>query len=169
MSQSKSPDGSFPTFPFTLPVDGEPVTEDKLCVSPTAGLGWVGKLIDAVGYLQARTPQLFIATTNGSGAVSLSRRTPKTDGATAFFSAIALVSSNRRIRLTFTTPLANARDAMVQVHYVGSGDFLAQHITTTTTYCEVVLRELDADSELDLSTQAADFQIVVYPNLAGMT
>jgi len=67
MTQTKSPNGKFPTFPFNLPVDGEFVTEDALMVSDTSGQGWIGKLIDAVGWLKDRAGYTACIATDGIG------------------------------------------------------------------------------------------------------
>jgi hypothetical protein len=174
MSQNKSPDGSYPDFPFIMPIDGEFVTEDGLCVSATTGLGWIGKLVDAVGYLKARSPQVFNIITDGVGGVSFNRRTPLEDGATQMFSAIAL--STTACTLTFTTAFASDRDYAAIAHNQGtvSSPFNRTPMVTSTSTVNMVVKVVDftsvgAGTALDLESFACEFVLVVYPNLAGMT
>lgn len=168
MSQNYSPDGTYPVFPFVLPIDGEPVTENKLCVSATDGLGWIGKLVNAAGYLRNRSPQVFIITTDGVGGVVATRQTPLDDGATDFFSLVAFNGTDR-IRLTFTTGLAAIEDAAFFCGTVGTGDALPQFIGNTTTYAEIGARDISAAALVNLTTSAGVFHLLVFPNLAGMT
>lgn len=168
MTQSKSPDGSFPDFPFTMPVDGEAVNENNLCVSPTPGLGWIGKLVDAVGWLEARSLQHFIIATDGAGGVSFTRRTPKKDGVTQLFSGVALTGTTA-IRCTYTAPLASLSDAVYHVDVILAGDGIPQVVTRTTTYVEIGIYDTSASALRDLAAVAQVFHLSVAPNLAGMT
>ena len=168
MSQNKSPDGSYPDFPFVLAVDGEGVTEDKLCVSATTGLGWIGKLIDAVGYLRARSPQLFTVST-AAGVLTTNRRTPLEDGTTPMFSSIVLGTTS--ITFTFTTAFASDRDYAVFISnaYSVPGDRYPYVVQTTTTTFVVRVWDISAAADVDVSTFDCQFNLAVYPNLAGMT
>ena len=71
MSQTKSPNGTFPDFPFQLGTNGQFITEDDLCVSDTTGKGWIGKLIDAVGWLKDRAGYTALITTDGVGGCAV--------------------------------------------------------------------------------------------------
>ena len=167
MSENKSPDGTYPTMPLVLALDGESVTNDKLCTSGTTGLGWIGKLVDAVGYLKARSPQIFNISTDGAGNVTVNRRTPIDDGATAFFSSVVLSGSN--CNMTFGTAFASDRDYAAIAHnqQTTPTDRFAQVVGTTTTVLGVSVFDVSAAGYVDLTTTATEFVVVVYPNLAG--
>ena len=167
MSENKSPAGTFPAFPFALAVDGEYVTNDKLCTSATDGLGWLGKLVDAIGYLKARTPEVFVITTDGAGAVTLQRRTPTATGA-HMFSGVAFSGANT-IRCTFTTALASAHDFCAQVTASNASDWIARAGTATTTHVDLALYDISVPGALDLTVTAARFYLAVWPELAGYT
>jgi hypothetical protein len=168
MSQNKSPDGSYPDFPFVLPVDGEGVTEDKLCVSPTTGLGWIGKLIDAVGFLRARTPQAFVLASDGAGNGSCIRRTPENDGTTAFFSAVTVTSTY--VDLTIATPSASALSWLVVPSLVvgAGGDELAYIVSTTTSNIRLAVRAINSGAAIDLTANVRAINLLVL-NLDGYT
>lgn len=170
MSETKSPDGSFPTFPFTLAVDGESVTNDKLCTSATTGLGWIGKIIDGLGYLKARAPQVFVITTDGAGAVTVQRNTPTEDGSTDLFSSVT-ISGTTTVRCVFATPLASAYDCCATASAARNGvggDQLA-NVQITTTYVDVTVWDISDAGGTNITTTAVRVNLAVWPSLAGYT
>jgi hypothetical protein len=167
MSETKSPDGTYPTWPMTLPTDGELVNNDVLFTSASADRGAIGKLVDAVGFLKARSAQAFVISTDGAGNVTLERRTPKDDGSTAFLSAASVTATY--IQLTYTTALADALDAAVHVSLLGTGDSLVQITAISTTYIRIGVRDISAAALMDPSAGVFNLYLTVYPNLAGYT
>lgn len=164
MSETKSPAGTYPTWPATLPVDGELVTNDKLFTSASADLGIIGKLIDAVGYLKARSPQVFRVRTDGAGAVTLERRTPIEDGATAFFSSAAI--SGTAVRFTFGTALADDDDYAPVVQVDGTDQYASIGSRLASRF-DVQVRDVSGGAAVDMATNVTTFSLVVFPNLAG--
>lgn len=169
MAENRSPDGTYPTMPLVLAVDGELLTNDKLCTSATVGLGWLGKLIDAVGYLKARSPQLFGISTDGVGGITTLRRTPGDDGTTAFFSSIAVATTS--ITCTFTTALASDRDclAFVSNQSTAPGDQRPYIYAVTTTAVVIRVWDVSLPGDIDLAANSCEFGLCVFPNLAGYT
>lgn len=169
MSENVSPDGTFPTFPLALAVDTESVTNDKLCTSATPSLGWLGKLINAVGYLLARSPQVFNISTDGAGNIATNRRTPGIDGTTQLFSSIAL--STVSITCTFTTALASEKDAAYFVgnHFTPTGDRFPYIYSATTTAVVIRTWDISGGADVDMAADATELALLVFPRLAGYT
>lgn len=167
MSQSKSPDGTFPTFPQTLWVDGEEVNEDTLCVSPSADRGTLGKLIDAVGWLRDRGSLHFKVRCDGAGAVAFERRTPMEDGSTQLLTVA--FSGTTLARFTFGSALADADDYVVHVTPIGNVDWMPRVTNVLASRFDVSFYDISAAGTLDLTTNIVEFYMSVAPNLAGMT
>lgn len=169
MSENVSPDGTFPTFPLALAVDTESVTNDKLCTSATPSLGWLGKLINAVGYLLARSPQVFNISTDGAGNIATNRRTPGIDGTTQLFSSIDV--STVSITCTFTTALASDQDAAVFVanQVTGPGDRIPYVYSVTATNVVIRVWDISDAADVDLAASAREIVMLVFPRLAGYT
>jgi hypothetical protein len=168
MADDHNPDGTFPSFPLKLVEDGEVINFNSLWKSGSADRGVVSKLINAVGYLYKRSPQLFTVSTNGSGGVSFTRRTPGPDGSTAFFSGVAF-NGTTGLRCTFATPLASLADGIYQVSAFNPGDGVPYISAISTTYVEIALWDISAAALKDLTVVSASLYLTVYPNLAGMT
>jgi hypothetical protein len=168
MSETKSPDGTYPTWPATLPVDGEFVTNDVLFTSLSADRGIIGKLIDAVGYLKARSPQLFRIRTDGTGGLEVKRRTPIDDGATAFFSSVAFQGTTA-IRCTFGTAAADDDDYVILLSRDGSLDWIGGITNRLASRFDLVLYDVSTGGAVDLTTNISEIHMAVFPNLAGMT
>ncbi len=165
MSQSKSPNYVYPTFPQLLWVDGEAVNEDTLCVSATANRGTLGKLIDAVGYLRKRTPQIFVITTDGIGGATITTATPQDDNATAFFSS-AVVFGNF-VRLTFTTAFSSIAEYSVFVqHEANEDDQVGQIWGRTTTRFDVGAYDISSGFNQDPATTAHTWHVLVFDRKA---
>jgi len=167
MSNIESPDNRFHQGPFLILEDLDDLNEENLYKSADSDKGLLRKILDSLRYLHTRSPQCFSVRTDGAGAVSLQRRTPTVNGSTQFLTAG--FNGTSAVRFTLTTAAASVDDMLVFVSINGTVDWFPRHNKLNTSTIDVSFYDVSVPGAVDPTANIIDFDLIIFPNLAGMT